>query len=249
MAARATVRSGAGLVSAWVPRGIAPIVTGAALEVMVRDMPETSQGSLSVDMIAELCTGLNNFHALLIGPGLTRHEESKDIVRAVIEESRIPVVIDADAISVFAGEPACFREAKCPLVLTPHPGELAALLGMTIGDIQADRYGAAYTAAEATGATVILKGAGSIVVEHGHPLCLNLTGNPGMATGGSGDVLAGLLTGLLAQGLEAFDAAQLAVYLHGKAGDRVAVRTSQAGLSATDLIEEIPYTFRDLSLR
>jgi NAD(P)H-hydrate epimerase len=180
---------------------------------------------------------------------MTRHPQIPILVRHLLRQTSKPLVIDADAISVFARQAHWFEKANGPIVLTPHPGELARLLGQDAGDIQADRYAAAASAAKTTDATVVLKGAGTIVAQHGKPTALNVTGNPGMATGGSGDVLSGLLVGLLAQGLDPYDAARAAVYLHGRAGDMVAWRASQAGLAAGDLIEELPYVFRELSFR
>ena len=158
-------------------------------------------------------------------------------------------MLDADAISVLGGQPHGIEQAKCPVVLTPHPGEMARLFSQEVADVQKDRCGVALAAARSTHATVVLKGAGTVVAQEGKPLSVNMTGNPGMATGGAGDVLAGMLTSLLGQKLQPFDAARVAVYLHGKAGDMVVCRKSQAGLVAGDMIEEIPYAFRDLTLR
>jgi len=160
-----------------------------------------------------------------------------------------PLVFDADALNVFAGEAERLSKARASLVITPHPGEMARLLDTDVATIQADRLGAARRAAAVTHATVTLKGAGTIVLAEDLPACINLTGNPGMATGGAGDVLAGLLTGLLAQGLTPFDAACAAVFVHGRAGDMAAWRGSQAGLIAGDIVAEIPYAFRELTWR
>jgi NAD(P)H-hydrate epimerase len=157
--------------------------------------------------------------------------------------------VDADGINVFAGQPHWFSKAHGPVVLTPHPGELARLFGQDVQDIQADRCGTALAAAKFAEATVVLKGAGTVVAREDPPVHLNLTGNPGMATGGMGDVLGGLLVALLGRGMESFDAARAAVYLHGRAGDRVAGRTSQDGLTPTDLIRELPYAFSEICER
>jgi len=140
-------------------------------------------------------------------------------------------------------------DAICPVIITPHPGELARLMGCSTADVQSDRFGMAGLTAIDTGATVILKGAGTIIARKNLPLNINMTGNPGMATGGMGDVLAGLVSGLAAQGLPPFDAACVAVYLHGRAGDNVAWQSSQAGMTAGDVIEELPGVFRELTAR
>ena len=249
MAARAAVRSGAGLISALVPHGIVPIIAGTSLETMVIGAEETASGSLSMENWRTWRSGLDAFDAVLLGPGMTRSSDTLTLAREILRESPVPLVIDADAIAVFENQPDWIAKARCPVVLTPHPGELGMLFGLTAEEVQADRVGIAVAAAKFTGATVILKGAGTIVAEVDRPTGINLTGNPGMATGGSGDVLAGLVTGLMAQGLAPYDAARLAVYLHGRAGDLVAWRKSQSGLSATDLIDELAYAFRDITLR
>jgi ADP-dependent NAD(P)H-hydrate dehydratase / NAD(P)H-hydrate epimerase len=249
MAARAAMRSGAGLVTALVPECIANVVAGASLESMVIGARQTSAGSLSDEIWSEWKSRIDDFDAVLLGPGLTRNPESLTLVRHVIRECAVPLVLDADAISVLGGQPHWIERAKCPVVLTPHPGELAQLFSQEIEEVQKDRCGVAVAAAKFTHATVVLKGAGTVVAQEGKPISINMTGNPGMATGGTGDVLAGMLTSLLGQKLQPYDAARVAVYLHGKAGDMVVCRKSQAGVVAGDLIEEIPYVFRDLTLR
>ena len=249
MAARAALRSGAGLVTALVPECIAGSIAAASLESMVIGAKETPEGSLSADIWSEWKSRVDDFDAVLVGPGLTRSPQSLTLVRHVIRDCMVPLVLDADAISVLEGQPHWIERAKCPVVLTPHPGEMARLFSQEVEQVQKDRCGVALAAARFTHATVVLKGAGTVVAQDGKPLCINMTGNPGMATGGSGDVLSGMITGLLGQKLQPFDAARVAVYLHGKAGDMVVCRKSQAGLVAGDLIEEIPYAFRDVTLR
>jgi ADP-dependent NAD(P)H-hydrate dehydratase / NAD(P)H-hydrate epimerase len=249
MAARAAMRSGAGLVTSLVPESIAGIVAGASLESMVIGAKETSTGSLSAEIWSEWKNRIDDFDALLIGPGLTRNPQSLTLVRHVIRDCAVPLVLDADAISLLEGQPHWIERAKCPVVLTPHPGEMARLFSREVEEVQKDRCGVALAAARFTRSTVVLKGAGTVVAQDGKPLSINMTGNPGMATGGAGDVLAGMLASLLGQKLQPFDAARVAVYLHGRAGDTIVCRKSQAGLVAGDLIEEIPYVFRDLTLR
>jgi NAD(P)H-hydrate epimerase len=249
LAARAALRSGVGLVTVLTPAGVAPVVAGASLESMVMAGAETGIGSLSAENWAEWRTRADSFDALLVGPGLTRHADSLSLVRNIIRECGVPFVLDADALSVLEGQPHWIERAKCPAVITPHPGEMARLFTQEVAEVQRDRCGVALAASRFTRATVVLKGAGTVVAQDGKPVHINMTGNPGMATGGSGDVLAGLLAGLLAQRLQPFDAARAAVYLHGRAGDMAAWRKSQAGIVAGDLVEELPYAFRDLTLR
>lgn len=249
LAARAAVRSGAGLVTAVVPRSLRDLTAAAVPEAMVAGAPESTEGSLTPDSLDSIRSYHAPGRAVVIGPGLTRGPATRALVEAVMREAPGPIVVDADALVVFAGAPEVFRQAKQPLVLTPHPGEMAALLGMTVPAVQADRVGAARALAGRAGATVVLKGAGTIVAQPDKPIRINVTGNPGMAKGGAGDVLSGVLGGLLAQGYAAIDAASAAVYVHGRAGDLAAWRRCQVTLTAGDLIEELPYAFRDLSLR
>ncbi len=223
MAARAALRSGAGLVSVRVPEPIYEIVaTAAGPEAMVKPFNEFSE----ID--------LTGFDAVLAGPGLTRTPETKAFVERLLVECTVPLVLDADALSV---SPETIAAAKSPVVLTPHPGEFATLFGTTVKQIQADRWTAAREAAKRTGKVIVLKGARTVVAAPGKKLAINGTGNPGMAKGGSGDVLAGLLTGLLGQGIEPLQAAKTAVWLHGKAGDIAAAKKTEAAMIATDLID------------
>lgn len=249
LAAQAAVRAGAGLVSVWTPHSIAQVVAVGVPEAMVHGVDETEIGSIASSMWAERRGAMRPFDAVLVGPGMTRHKETLLLLRQLIRDVQVPLVLDADAISVFEGQPHWMGKASCPLVLTPHPGELSTLFGQSIQEIEADRVGVALAAARFTDATVILKGAGTVVARPEPPVHINMTGNPGMATGGAGDVLSGMIVALLGQGMTPFDAVRSAVYLHGKAGDLAGWRASQAGLSALDLVREIPLAFRFVSLR
>lgn len=249
MAARAALRSGAGLVTVLTPSGVAPIVAGAVLEAMVQGGPETETGSLSESFWTDWRNRIDRFEAILVGPGMTKHPEGLTIIRHLVREYPGPMVLDADALNLLEGQIHFISKCRRPAVITPHPGELARLMAVDIEEIQADRFAAAQSAALGSEATVVLKGAGTLIAQSGRPTQVNLTGNPGMATGGTGDVLAGLLTGLLGQGAEPYDAARLAVFLHGRAGDMAALHKSQAGLTALDVVEELPYAFREISIR
>ncbi|MCK4563928.1 MAG: NAD(P)H-hydrate dehydratase, partial [Verrucomicrobia bacterium] len=232
MAAHAAARSGAGLVSALVPENIHALVAPAVPEIMVHSsMPE------------------GKWTAILAGPGMGRTATAREQILQLLETSRVPLVLDADAITVLADHIEAISSAQCPVVLTPHPGEFATLFGLKVGDVQEDRFGLAKMAAVKLGATVVLKGAGTLVAAPEHPLAINLTGNPGMASGGSGDVLAGIIAGLAGQGIPPFEAACAAVWLHGRAGDLAAAEKSQASLIAPDLIEKLPEAFRAVSCR
>ena len=232
MASRAAARSGAGLVSAFVPDAIHALVAPAVPEVMVHSgMPE------------------GKWTAILVGCGMGRSATTREQVIHLLETSEVPVVLDADAVTVLADHIGSITNAKCPVVLTPHPGEFAMLFGLKVEDVQEDRFGMARMAADKLGATVVLKGAGTLVAAPGQTMAVNLTGNPGMAAGGSGDVLGGIIAGLAAQGIAPFEAACAGVWLHGRAGDLAAAEKSQASLLATDLVEKLPDAFRAVSCR
>jgi hydroxyethylthiazole kinase-like uncharacterized protein yjeF len=249
LAARAAVRSGVGLVSVVVPASLAPVVAAMAPESMVHAAAETERRSLSLAGLEGVGALIASADAVLVGPGMTTHAESGRIVEALLRNGTAPLVVDADALNAFAGRPDGLRAATGRVAITPHPGEMGRLLGRGADGIQADRVGAAREAAQRTGAVTVLKGAGTLICAPGTGVHVNLTGNPGMATGGTGDVLAGLLAGLLAQGLSGLDAARVAVFLHGHAGDRAAWRGAQAGLSAGALVEELPMAFRAIAAR
>ena len=249
MATAAAARSGAGLLTALVPRRIASVVAAIVPEAMVHAGAETEIGSLSREAVKKWNRDVNDFDAVLMGPGMTTHEDTRSLVEQILREARVPLVLDADALNVCRSDLAFIKQSACPLVITPHPGEMARLLGCAAAEVQADRFKAAQTVAENTGAVVALKGAGTIIAASDRSPNINMTGNPGMATGGMGDVLGGMIVGLAAQRFEPFDAARTAVFLHGRAGDHVAWRTSQAGMIASDVIEKLPIVFREVAAR
>ncbi len=249
LAARAAVRSGAGLVSVLTPECIAATVAAGVPEAMVHAGRQTARGTLAADALGAWGRSLEGFDAVLIGPGLMPEPETRMLMQALLAATAAPVVADADALNVWAGDPEALKAARGPLVATPHPGEMGRLLGLDVAAVQARRRETAAEAARRTGAVMVLKGGGTVVAASGQNININLTGNPGMARGGMGDVLAGLLAGLLAQGLAPFDAARLGVFLHGRAGDRVAWTGSQAGMSAGDVVEALPQTFSYLTPR
>jgi NAD(P)H-hydrate epimerase len=234
MAARAALRSGAGLVSVLTPAEIYPIVAQAAgPEVMVHPFPNLE--TLMVDFSRQW----KKITAVLVGPGLG---QSPALIEQLLKNCTMPLVLDADALCV---TPEKIAAANCPVVLTPHPGEFERLFGAPV----TDRWTQARKAAQTTGKTIVLKGSGTVIADPEKKMAINMTGNPGMATGGSGDVLAGLLTGLLGQGIEPFDAAMTAVYLHGIAGDIAAHDFTQSSLIASDIIEALPDAFKFLQSR
>lgn len=257
LGARAAVRVGAGLVTAAVPAPIRDVVDLGSIESMTLGLPAGGLGSLDESAAEQLLAAAEGKDALALGPGLGLEAGTVDAVRRIVRECSLPLVLDADGLNAFAdragrdaGEIA-ERKGGALTVLTPHPGELARLLGLSAADVQRDRLAAVRQAAARTRAIVVLKGHRTLVATPEGEVHINPTGNPGMATGGSGDVLTGMIAGLLAQGAagagpEGLDAVLLAVYLHGLAGDLAAVRLGQASLAAGDLIEALPAAFARL---
>jgi len=239
LAARAAVRAGAGLVTAAVPEPILQTVDLGSIESMTLSLPAGVSGHLgerAADVVLEAAEGKA---VLALGPGLGTEPFTVAAIRRIALECPLPLVLDADGINAFEGKAADLAARRAETILTPHPGELGRLLGISTAQIQEDRIAAARGAAEETGAIVVLKGHMTLIAS-GTAVFVNPTGNPGMATGGTGDVLTGLIAGFLAQGLDALDAAVLAVYLHGLAGDLAAARLGEIALAASDLIEILP---------
>jgi NAD(P)H-hydrate epimerase len=240
LAARGAGRVGAGLVTVACPAGVNDILEVKCTEAMTVPVPDTSERALAAgaeEVLVELAAERD---AVGLGPGVGRSAETFKLARAIAARVERPLAIDADAIRAFGGDPAELRRRRGPTVLTPHPGEATALLGGRATELNRDRCGAARRLAEMTGCVVLLKGAATVVAGPGGRVALNPTGGPALATGGTGDVLLGMVAGLLAQGRPPFEAAALAAYLHGFAADRIATRRGPAGLLAGDLARELP---------
>lgn len=246
MTGLAALRSGSGLVTAAVPESLLPVVDGSVLEVMTTPLAETRQGAIAPEALPALENLLGTVSVCAIGPGMSRYEEARSVVRYVLERSGIPVVIDADGLNALQGEVEVLRGRQVPVVLTPHPGEMARLIGKSVEEVQADRINIARQTAEEWGVTVVLKGNKTVVATPQGEVYVNITGNPGMATAGSGDVLCGIITGLIAQGLKPHQAAFVGVFLHGRAGDLAAQARGQRGMIAGDLLAALPDVLRVL---
>jgi NAD(P)H-hydrate epimerase len=246
LAARGAVRGGAGLVTVAVPEPLLATVDAGCRESMTLPCPATDGGALAAAAVETIKAALAGKSAAAVGPGLGTEGETRDAIRRLVLECPVPLALDADGLNAFEGLAQQLRERRAPTVLTPHPGELARLLGTTGAAVQGDRLAAARRGAELTGAITVLKGHHTVVATPGGGAYLNRTGNPGMATGGTGDVLTGLLGALLAQGYEALTAAQLAVYLHGLAGDLAAEQSGPEALAAGDLPPALGAAFQRL---
>jgi len=248
LAARAAVRGGAGLVTAAVPEPLVPVVDGASLESMTWALPTGATGTFSGGL-EPLLAFLDDKSALAVGPGLGQEESTREAIRRLVLEAPLPLVLDADGLNAFAGRLGELADRPAPTVLTPHPGEMGRLLGISSTEVQKDRLAAARRAAQEADAVVVLKGHQTLVASPDGTVHVNPTGNPGMATGGTGDVLAGLLVALLGRGepeLGAELAACLAVYLHGLAGDLAAEIQGEEGLAARDVLDALPDAFEVL---
>jgi NAD(P)H-hydrate epimerase len=237
------LRGGAGLVQVATPESIVGIVAAGNPCYMTVPQPADPSGRLTRAALAGLLKLAEGASAVAVGPGLGQSDEVAAVVRGLIEGAALPMVLDADALNVLGADPIVLRQRRGPTVLTPHPGEFGRLIGQGTAAVQANRQSLAVEFARALGVVLLLKGAGTVVTD-GARVYVNTTGNPGMATGGSGDVLSGLLGALLAQGLEAFAAAVLGVYIHGLAGDLVRDEKGETGMIASDLLAQLPAAFR-----
>lgn len=246
LTAQAAMRSGAGLVTAATAASQQPVVAGLLLEAMTEALPETEAHSVSLkaaDALVELAAARD---AVAIGPGLGLHPETQALARELARGLPKPMVLDADALTALAGHLDVLAGAAGPRCLTPHPGEMARLLETTVAEVERDRLGAARALASGHGVHVVLKGAASVIAVPSGEAYINPTGNPGMASGGTGDVLTGMVGAFLARGLAPAAALQSAVYLHGRAGDLAAARVGQEALIASDVIAALPEAFAEL---
>jgi hydroxyethylthiazole kinase-like uncharacterized protein yjeF len=231
LASQAALRSGSGLVTVGLRPGL-PFFE-KPLEVLVKPWPELE---------AELESA--NFQSIVFGPGLSKLEDGQVFLFQLLERVKVPMVIDADGLNLLAGNTNLDHQFKQSLVFTPHPREMSRLTGLSVSAIQADRIGVARHFASEWKVTIVLKGAHTVIAAPDGQTFINPTGNPGMATAGTGDVLAGMIGGLLAQGLDVMKAAVVGTYLHGLAGDRIALERGTAGMIASDLISAIPIVIK-----
>jgi NAD(P)H-hydrate epimerase len=253
MAARAALRAGAGLVTVATARSALPIIATLGLEFMTEALPETEDGGISLralegQRLDKLVAGKT---VLAVGPGIGAHPETAEFVRTVVNRYSLPLVLDADGLNAFAGRMGSFRHDLRPVgttVFTPHPGEMARLAGKTTVEIQSRRLAVAREFSRQFGVTLVLKGFRTLVAAPDGQVEVNPTGNPGMAKGGTGDVLTGLVAGLWAQfpAHPVGEIAAAAVYLHGLAGDLAAEEVGQHSMLAGDLLEKIPQGYKSI---
>jgi len=254
MSAMGAMRAGAGLVTIGLPAGLNSIMEEKTTEVMTWPLSESAEGTLGEEALSDIGNLLQGKTALVAGPGLGVSSGIRAMLKKILEQSALPMVLDADALNNMAGSLDVLAGAgSAEMALTPHPGEAARLLGVSAADIQAHRIGSATELAQKTGAVVVLKGGNTIIAapeREGGGIYINTTGGPALATAGTGDVLAGMIGGLMGQGLSALGSAIVAVYAHGLCGDAISSRSGgQRGLIATELLGEIPVVLNSLTGR
>ena len=246
LASEAALRAGAGLVTLATPKHLNPILEGLLSEVMTLPLPETDVGSLSVSATSAILEFAEKTKSVLaIGPGISQHLDTVALVHQLVRENReqglnLRLAVDADGLNALAQVPEIMSFLDRETVLTPHPGEMARLTNTPVSTLEADRIRTAQTYASEHGVTLVFKGAPTVTADANGNVWINSTGNPGMGTGGMGDVLTGIIAGLMAQGLSSENAATLAVYTHGLAGDIVSEKLGMHGLIASDVLKAVP---------
>jgi len=238
------LRSGCGLVTLGIPKSLNAIMETKLTEVMTRPLPETRNISLSLEALPKIKKMLKGVNAVALGPGLSTDKGTKRLVNKLVKLIDKPLVIDADGLNCICSNIKVLKSIKSPIIITPHPGEMSRLSGLEINTIQRNRQRVAKDLARQCNLIVVLKGNNTVVSDGKANNFVNKSGNPGMATGGTGDILTGMIASFLAQGVPAFNAAKLAVYIHGKAGDLAAREKGEIGLIAGDILDKIPEAFK-----
>jgi NAD(P)H-hydrate epimerase len=238
MASESVLRAGAGYAVAGVPRSCVDVLESRLPPVVKRGLSETAGRAIARDALEPILNEALHADVMLIGPGASRDPETEELIRALVERVECPILLDADGLNAFEGRP--LRRTHAPLIVTPHYGEAARLTGRLIAEVARDPAGWARRFASQSGAVVCLKSTPMLTAVPGEPVILNASGNPGMATAGAGDVLAGVISGLLAQGMEPGEAAAVGCFVHGLAGDVAARRKGMRGMIATDIVDAIP---------
>jgi ADP-dependent NAD(P)H-hydrate dehydratase / NAD(P)H-hydrate epimerase len=240
MAARAALRFGAGLVTVGTPRSCLPLVARSTMELMTEALPETEEKTLSENALPKILDLLKGKDGVLIGPGISSHRSTAKLVMALLLKVDIPAVIDADALNIIAENPDVLKTLRKPAVLTPHPGEFARLVHLSVQDVLDHRLDLVPQFAAKYGVYLVLKGYRTLIASPQGKTFINPTGNPGMASGGSGDVLSGMIASLIIQEKDILGATLAAVYLHGLSGDIGARKIGERPLLAGDLIKYLP---------
>lgn len=241
---QSALRSGAGLVTLGIPESLNTILESKLTETVTLPLPETTEGSLSTRSLEKIIEKMKTSDVLIIGPGISTNSETKKLIQEILSLSDIPMVIDADGITAFQNKVSIFKQAKAPLIITPHPGEMARLINSSPDEVEKNRFKVADRFSKEFGVVTVLKGAATVITSLEEEIYLNLTGNPGMATAGSGDVLTGIIAGFLGGRLSALSAALSGVLMHGMAGDMAKREKGEYGLMATDILQAVPYVVK-----
>jgi hydroxyethylthiazole kinase-like uncharacterized protein yjeF len=244
LAGRAAYRSGAGLVTIAAPASCVSMIARTMAELMTEPLPETEKGTVAEAALPRLTALLSGKDVLIVGPGLSTHPETSGLIRKLLPKVRIQVVIDADGLNILDGHLDVLKKMARPPVLTPHPGEFGRLLALSVPEVMNDRLTLASRFAAENRVILVLKGYRTLVAGPDGRISVNPTGNPGMATGGSGDVLSGILGAFLAGEKDVIGATVAAVYLHGEAGDMAAHHLGQRAMVAGDMIKYLPLTLK-----
>ena len=247
LCAQGALLGGAGLVTLGIAQSQNAIVSRKLNEAMTLPLPETSQGSLSLKAFSKILNSSESKDVLALGPGLSRNKSTQELVRKVIISIDKPMVIDADALNALTGHLDILKKRKSLTVITPHPGEMGRILGRKTSDVQKNRRMLAKELAGMYNIVTVLKGHRTLVADPRGEVFENTTGNPGMAKGGSGDVLTGITAAFIGQSANAFEAVKLAVYVHGMAADLAVKQTGQISLLATDILNKLPLVLKKLS--
>jgi len=247
LACEGALRSGAGLVTLGIPASLNVVMEVKTVEAMTLALPETRQRTLSCAAVQTALEFARKCSAVAVGPGISRDRETEYFVHRFLEKIGLPAVVDADGLTALAANLEVLKARTATTTLTPHPGEMSRLTGRPTADIQRDRQGCALAFAKEWNVVLVLKGAGTVVASPSGELLTNTTGGSGMACGGTGDVLTGLIGGLLAQGVSAWESAVLGVYMHGLAGDLAAERYTEWGMSASDVVRALPEAWKQVT--
>ena len=248
LCANASLRAGAGLVTLGIPSSLNLVMEAKLTEVMTCPLAETRKATLSLRAKSDILNKVKGADVIIVGPGLSRHPETKKLIRQLIVNIKKPMVLDADALNAVSDDVSILKKIHQGYIVTPHPGEMSRLVKKSTAYVKNNRLSIAKKFSNNYNAVVVLKGSGTVVTDCGAKKhCINKSGNPGMATAGSGDVLAGIIGGFLAQGLALFEAARLAVYVHGVAGDLAAREKGEIGLIASDILDKVPPAIKKIT--
>ena len=247
LACEGALRSGVGLVTLGVPASLNSVMEIKTTEAMTLSLPETDRHTLSCAAIEPAVEFAERCSAVGLGPGISRQEDTERFVHRFLEKTGLPAVVDADGLNALAGNLQLLEARTAPTILTPHPGEMSRLIGQPTANIQRDRQGCALAFAKDRNVILVLKGASTVIASPNGDVVVNTTGGAGLACGGTGDILTGLIGGLLAQGVSPWDSAVIGVYLHGLAGDIAAEERTEWGMVAGDVVRALPAAWKHVT--